>query len=130
MRKQRRRSAAQISAFVFAIRKVQSLDTTQVRNLKPLAIFWVCTARFAPDLVGIPEDRFSHDAAHLISDRYTLKNKNLEVHILNYGGIVKNILMPDKDGKVQDIALGYDTLEGRYKKTNALIGHKKVDLFI
>ena len=45
--------------------------------------------------------------------RYILKNKNLEVHILNYGGIVKNILMPDKDGKVQDIALGYDTLDGK-----------------
>ena len=32
----------------------------------PLAIFCGCTARFVLDLVGIPEDRFSRDAAHLI----------------------------------------------------------------
>ena len=46
--------------------------------------------------------------------RYTLKNKNnLEVNILNYGGIVKNVFTPDKDGKLLDIALGYDSLEGK-----------------
>ena len=46
--------------------------------------------------------------------RYTLKNKNnLEVNILNYGGIVKNVFTPDKDGKLLDIALGYDSLDGK-----------------
>ena len=33
-------------------------------NFKPLDIFCGCVARFVSDLVGNPEDRFSHDAAY------------------------------------------------------------------
>ena len=33
----------------------------------PLAIFFDCTARFVSDLVGNPEDRFSHNEAHMTS---------------------------------------------------------------
>ena len=33
--------------------------------LKPLAIFCDCLVRFVSDLVGNPEDRFSHVAAHI-----------------------------------------------------------------
>ena len=34
-----------------------------IRNLKPLAIFCGCIARFVSDLVGNPEDRVSYDTA-------------------------------------------------------------------
>ena len=63
MQQQTRRSVTGqlISAFVFAIRIVQSLFF-----LKPLAISYDCKARFASDLVGNPEDRFSHNEAHVI----------------------------------------------------------------
>ena len=52
-----------ISAFVFAIWLVQSLYFLNPKNFKPLAIFYDCTARFVSDLVGNPEDGFSHDEA-------------------------------------------------------------------
>jgi len=43
---------------------------------------------------------------------YTLTNDNgITVKITNYGGIITSILMPDKNGKTGDIALGYDTLD-------------------
>ena len=43
---------------------------------------------------------------------YTLTNKNgVKVSITNYGGIVTSILAPDKDGKLGDIALGYNKVE-------------------
>ena len=52
------------SAFVFAIQIVQSLF-----NLNPKfqasVIFCGCTARFLSDLVGNPEDGFSHNEAHI-----------------------------------------------------------------
>ena len=65
MRKQRRRSTAKlISAFVFAIRIVQSLYYLN-KKIKPLSIFFGCTARFVSDLVGNPEYRFSHNEAHM-----------------------------------------------------------------
>ena len=38
----------------------------QICNFKPLAIFIACTAWFVWDLVGNPEDRFSHNEAHFI----------------------------------------------------------------
>lgn len=41
---------------------------------------------------------------------YTLKNANdLEVKISNYGGIIVSVMAPDKDGKMADVVLGFDT---------------------
>ena len=37
-----------------------------ILNFKPLAIFCGCTVRFVSDLVGNPEDRFSHNDAHMV----------------------------------------------------------------
>ena len=51
-----------ISAFVFATRIVQYL---LFLNFKHLAIFRGCRAWFMSDLVGNPEDRFSHNEAHI-----------------------------------------------------------------
>ena len=48
--------------------KCENKDADQLRgnrNFKPLAIFRGCTARFVSDLVGNPEDRFSHNEAHI-----------------------------------------------------------------
>ena len=36
-----------------------------IRNFKSLAILYSCTAWFVSDLVGNPEDRFSHNEAHM-----------------------------------------------------------------
>ena len=40
------------------------MDSTYIQNFKVLALFCDCTDRFVLDLVGNPEDRFSHVAAH------------------------------------------------------------------
>ncbi len=42
---------------------------------------------------------------------YTLKNANgMEVCITNYGGRVVSLMVPDKQGKLTDVVLGYDNL--------------------
>ncbi len=47
---------------------------------------------------------------------YTLTNKNgLTAKITNYGGIVTSILIPDKNGKFEDIVLGFDNIEDYLK---------------
>lgn len=57
---------------------------------------------------------------------YTLKNsKGAVATICNYGGIVTSLKVPDKDGKLVDVVLGYDNLDGYLAKTpyfGALIG--------
>lgn len=42
---------------------------------------------------------------------YTLKNANgMEVCITNFGGRIVSIMVPDKNGKMQDVALGFDNI--------------------
>ena len=44
---------------------------------------------------------------------FTLTNGNgMEVDITNYGGIITAIRVPDRDGNIDDVALGFPTLEG------------------
>lgn len=44
---------------------------------------------------------------------YTLANKNgVEIGIINYGGAIASIKVPDRSGKFDDIVLGYNELEG------------------
>ncbi len=42
---------------------------------------------------------------------YTLRNKNgVEARILTYGGIIQSLKVPDKNGKLGDVVLGYNDL--------------------
>jgi aldose 1-epimerase len=51
-------------------------------------------------------------------DIYTLRNaKGMEARIMNYGGIVVSLKAPDKNGKFDDVVLGYDTLAEYEKET-------------
>jgi aldose 1-epimerase len=44
---------------------------------------------------------------------WTLQNKSgMTVKVTNYGAIITSILVPDRNGKLGDIALGYDRVEG------------------
>jgi len=46
-------------------------------------------------------------------DLYVLTNKSgAEVSITNYGGAVVSIKVPDRNGKLADVVLGYDTADG------------------
>lgn len=46
---------------------------------------------------------------------YTLKNKHgVEVKITNYGATVTSIIVPDSKGKLENIACGFDSLEGYF----------------
>jgi aldose 1-epimerase len=55
--------------------------------------------------------------------QYTLTNKNgMVVKILNYGGTVTDIITPDKNGKMGDVVLGYDSLAGYRQTGNPYFG--------
>ncbi len=55
-------------------------------------------------------------------DLYTLTNTNgLKTQIMTYGGIVTTLHVPDRDGNLGDIVLGYDTLD-EYIKDNPYFG--------
>jgi aldose 1-epimerase len=59
-------------------------------------------------------------------DLYTLTNKNgAEAAITTYGGSVVSLKVPDRDGKLGDVVLGFDSVDGYVNNTSyigALIG--------
>ena len=55
-------------------------------------------------------------------DRYTLRNNHgMEVAIITYGGRITKLSVPDKNGKLSNVVLGFDTLE-QYQKENPYFG--------
>ena len=51
---------------------------------------------------------------------YTLTNANgLVVKATNFGGVITSISTPDKNGKMGDIVLGFDNVEGYLKNKSA-----------
>ena len=47
---------------------------------------------------------------------FILKNKNkMEVCLTNFGGRIVSIMVPDKDGKMKDIVLGFDSIQDYIK---------------
>ncbi len=56
-------------------------------------------------------------------NQYTLSNsKGMVVKILNYGGIVTDIITPDRNGTPGDVVLGYDSLSGYTQKGSPYFG--------
>lgn len=63
-------------------------------------------------------DREGFDNIYL----YTLTNANgMMAKITNFGGIVVSLFVPDKDGKLDDVVLGYDELQS-YLKNDYYLG--------
>ena len=45
-------------------------------------------------------------------DSFTLRNSNgLEVEVISYGGIITSLRVPDREGNLADVTLGFDSLE-------------------
>ena len=55
-------------------------------------------------------------------DLFTLTNSNgVEVRAITYGCIIVSLRVPDRDGRLDDIVLGYDSLDG-YLKSSPYFG--------
>lgn len=54
---------------------------------------------------------------------YTVTNSSgMQVSILNYGGTITKLMVPDKDGKMGDVVLGFESFNGYTQKTNPYMG--------
>ncbi len=54
---------------------------------------------------------------------FTLENKNrLKLKVADFGGIVSEIHAPDRDGKLADITLGFETVEAYRENNKAYFG--------
>ncbi len=59
-------------------------------------------------------------------DLFTVRNANgIEVRAISYGGIIVSLRTPDRDGRLGDVVLGYDSLAGYLEETpyfGAIVG--------
>ncbi len=73
----------------------------------------------------VSKQSFGHTADGTAVDLYTLSDGKVEARITNYGGIITSLRAPDRNGKLDDIVLGYDSLDQYIAKTayfGAIIG--------
>lgn len=62
---------------------------------------------------GMKKSAFGKMPGGQAIDLYTLTNSTgMQVAITNYGGTIVSILVPDKSGKMGDVALGFDNVSG------------------
>ncbi|BCB02520.1 aldose epimerase family protein [Bacillus sp. KH172YL63] len=52
---------------------------------------------------------------------YTLSHEDMSVSLLNYGGIITKWMVPDREGKVENIVLGYKDIQD-YRNDPAFLG--------
>ena len=52
-------------------------------------------------------------------DIYTLKDEKIEVQVATYGGEVISLKVPDRNGKMADVVLGFDDVSGFYANSNS-----------
>lgn len=71
---------------------------------------------------GITSQLYDETADGVQVYEYTLTNANeVEVKIITYGGIVTSIMVPDRNGNMANVALGFDNLQD-YETVNPYFG--------
>ncbi|MEJ5258306.1 MAG: aldose epimerase family protein [Fervidobacterium sp.] len=74
------------------------------------------------DYGNIQKEFFGYTKEGIPVYEYILINRNnMIMNVLNYGGIVRELWIPIKDGQFVDVVLGYDTLE-EYEKNPGYLG--------
>ena len=66
---------------------------------------------------GLLQSNFQMEVNGKKTDLYTLRNKNnMEVCITNFGGRIVSIMVPDKNGNMRDVVLGFDSIQDYVSK--------------
>ncbi len=94
----------------------------RVLLLFQLVCLGVAIIEAKPMKTGVSKSAFGKTADGQAVDIFTLTNiKGAEARIINYGGILVSLKMPDRSGKLEDIVLGYDSMDG-YNKNSPYLG--------
>ena len=96
---------------------VGSIFSQTAISMKTLPLLSLCFSMLVSgvlraDQCSISMERYGVLANGQVAHLYTLTNANgMVAEITNYGGIVTRLLVPDRKGKLDDVVLGYNTLD-------------------
>src|SRR6202521_4703975 len=70
---------------------------------------------------SVAKQAFGHTSEGTAVDIYTLADGKVEARIMTYGGIIVSLRTPDRNGKIDDVVLGCDSVE-KYEAQTAHFG--------
>ena len=86
-----------------------------------ILVLWMCVVLLVACTTGQKEDltasglkrsHFQTEVSGKKTDLFVLKNKNgMEVCVTNFGGRIVSVLVPDKEGMMRDVVLGFDSIQ-------------------
>lgn len=72
--------------------------------------------------MGITEKNFGLTSKNEETVLFTIENKNkMQIAVTNYGAALVRVIVPDKEGKLTDVVLGYDDVKG-YEEGTVFFG--------
>lgn len=125
---------------MFSILRRQNLSQMSRNILLPcvltmgLMLFFMCKPdqnkismkKIPTGKFGVQEVPFGTLPDGGVVTQYVVENpQGMEVRIINYGGIITHLIVPDKDSLFRDVVSGYDSLAGYLESTpyfGALVG--------
>lgn len=85
------------------------------------AVLWVCAVLMMActtgkkeevTLSGLKRSNFQAEVNGDKTDLFVLKNKNdMEVCVTNFGGRIVSVMVPDRNGLMRDVVLGFDSIQ-------------------
>jgi aldose 1-epimerase len=91
------------------------------RKIFALLLLLSCVAVAAAQ--SVTKESYGKTAAGENVDLYTLRNsKGVEAKITNYGGILVSLKVPDRNGKFDDVVLGFNDLDSYLTKNDPYMG--------
>jgi aldose 1-epimerase len=106
--------------------KIQQLITLTVASLSAVWLAGCASRCCSHSTSSITKADFGKTTDGLPVELFTLQNgRGMEAKIATYGGLVTSLKVPDKNGQLGDVVLGYDNLNGYIKSSpyfGALIG--------
>jgi aldose 1-epimerase len=80
------------------------------KNILPFAALLLLTTTVSAK-TSVAKQAFGHAPDGTSVDLYTLKDGKIEAGIMTYGGIVVSLRVPDRNGTLDDVVLGCDSVE-------------------
>ena len=66
---------------------------------------------------GLVKSNFQTEVGGKKTDLYVLRNQNnVEVCVTNFGGRIVSVMVPDKEGVMRDVVLGFDSIQDYISK--------------